>query len=659
MKLTIIVPTYERISSVVECVAALEHNDAEIIVVDDASPQPVLLPPDSARIIRHVRHRGRAAAINTGLKAASSDLVLIMPDDLYAAPDMVDRLVNEFERHNDPRVCLVPRVVWDPDVPLTLTMKWIEDNKKFQPPLLLWKPFVLEHGGYDEDFSKRSEDTELQLRLKQQGFTVRPVDSAVGFQNNVLKVRDLVEREFLEGVSAVFLHSKFPDFMPLVDDAETLAKNETQSPDADAAVEEIALLEQSGSTVLPAGANELYVHVCRHYFQHGIFEGLKDIGGMKPRRANWGTQAIYREASHLESIGEFDEARRLFHLVLHRPNEGHWAGAEYHLGCIESQLADTRAAHFHFTECLKLNPGHSQARRALNVPSFYREIEPNVFEAIDPAAAPKVLFIAFGNLSHVVNAFPVIVALREKFNSETVWLTSPEYVSLARTSFADAVRESEPRGIVPWNWIKAQGFTHVFFPEPGINQEEWGESRLHAIDFMARKCGVRLETHKSWLEPGADSLFEAEEFLRQHSLTRNGFITASCVSDGSRHWPNSNLMKLARQIDVPVVLFTNKGDAPIPGTLPCHNKPFEVMAALIRWSSFYIGGNSGVSWLATTTHTPMAVFLDPGVPNRMQSSFRKVLDGERNGIEEFDIYAGIHTVLDHVERKILIETTVR
>jgi len=59
MKLTIIIPTHERISSVVECVAALEHNNAEIIVVDDASQQPVVLPAKSARVIRHVRYRGR------------------------------------------------------------------------------------------------------------------------------------------------------------------------------------------------------------------------------------------------------------------------------------------------------------------------------------------------------------------------------------------------------------------------------------------------------------------------------------------------------------------------------------------------------------------------------------------------------------------------
>lgn len=654
MKLTIIIPTYERISSAVECVAALEHNDAEIIVVDDASRQPGVLPARSARVIRHDRYRGRSAAINTALNAASNDLVLIMRDDIFAAPDMVGRLVEEFSRRKDPRCCLTPRIVWDPDLPLTLTMKWMEDNNKFQSPILLSKAFVLEHGGFDENFTRGSEDVELQLRLKQHGLHVQSVESAVGFQNSVLRVRDLVEREFLEGVSAVFLHSKYPHFMPIVDDSESLTRNESQTADADAAVDEIAFLEQSGTTILPAGAAELYVHVCRHYFQHGVFEGLKDIGGLRPRRGNSGTLAIYQHAARLEAIGELDEARRLFRLVLHRPDEGNWDGAEYHLGCIESKLENADAAYFHFTECLKLNPGHRNARRALNSPSFYREVEANVFESIETGAATKVLFITFGNLSHIVNAFPIIVALREKFHSETVWLTSPEYASLARASFADEVCEGEPRGIIPWDWVQTHGFTHVFFPEPNINQEEWKESNLHAMNFMAQKCRVQLETHKPWLEPDSDALFEAEEFLREQNLTRGEFVTASCETEGSRHWPKSNLMRLAQQIGIPTVVFAKKGDTAIPGTIPCIDKPFEVMAALIRWSSLYLGGNSGVSWLAATTHTPMVVFLDPAVPGRGHMGFCDGLKREKKEIVEFDIYTSIPAVLEHVEREILI-----
>src|SRR5207247_11029451 len=100
MDLTIVIPTRDRNNSVVECVLALEHNEADIVVVDDGSAQPVLLPSDCARVIRHERPRGRAAAINRGLKAAQHDMVLIIKDDVYAATVLVIRLVYDFDLHN-------------------------------------------------------------------------------------------------------------------------------------------------------------------------------------------------------------------------------------------------------------------------------------------------------------------------------------------------------------------------------------------------------------------------------------------------------------------------------------------------------------------------------------------------------------------------------
>src|SRR5438105_189277 len=143
MDLTIIIPTHNRNDNVVECVLALDHNDAEILVVDDGSDRPVVLDATTARVIRHDRHRGRAAAINTGMKAARHNLVLIINDDIYAAPDMVLRLVDEFAIHNNPKLGVAARVMWDPDIPPTLTMKLMEEAKKFVAPILLWKPFVL------------------------------------------------------------------------------------------------------------------------------------------------------------------------------------------------------------------------------------------------------------------------------------------------------------------------------------------------------------------------------------------------------------------------------------------------------------------------------------------------------------------------------------
>src|SRR5262245_30459138 len=150
MNVTIIIPTYNRHSGVVECALALESTGAEIIIVDDGSDQPVAFPSKTARLLRHDRHRGRAAAINTGLKAASHDLVLITDDDICAAPDMVLHMVDEFRAQRNPKLALTGRVMWDPDIPQTLTMRWLEQIRKFPAPTLLWRPFIFQHGGYDE-----------------------------------------------------------------------------------------------------------------------------------------------------------------------------------------------------------------------------------------------------------------------------------------------------------------------------------------------------------------------------------------------------------------------------------------------------------------------------------------------------------------------------
>ncbi|PYS51934.1 MAG: hypothetical protein DMG13_17515 [Acidobacteria bacterium] len=652
MKLTIIIPTYDRHSGVVECALALEHNGAEIIIVDDGSEQPVALPSKAARLIRHERHRGRAAAINTGLKAASHDLVLITDDDICAAPDMVSQMVDAFRTYRNPKLALTGRVVWDPDIPLTLTMRWLEQVGKFPAPTLLWRPFIFQQGGYDENFTAGLEQVELQLRLKQHGLESRLVESALGFRIRNITIRDLVEREFMDGLSAVYLHSKFPHCMPDVDNMDSLLRNEKQTDTAEAAVLEIALMEQSDTETLSPTTSDLFEHICRHYFLHGIFEGLRDMGGIKQRRQSSGTVAISNEAFRLSSIGEFDEAKRLFRLVLHRPDEEYWDGAEYHLGCIESSLGNEPAAHSHFIECLRLNPSHNEARQALNKPSVYREMTPNTFERIEALSTTKVLFVLFGELADVIHAFPVVSALKKKFSSEVVWLTSSRYAALARASFADAIHEAKQPGIFPWDWIHSEGFTHVFYPECGANLKEWNESGLHPIEFMSAKCGVQLETHKTWLKSEPGAVFQAEGFLAEHGLKRGEFLTASHVGASSRHWPHTNLMKLAKEIGLPVIVFGEKTDPEIPGTFSCFGKPLQMIAALIGWSSFYIGPDSGISWIATTTSTPMAVFMDPLRQEHLKVGFRDALRGEKDDIEEWGIYTSADVVIGHIQKSI-------
>jgi hypothetical protein len=55
----------------------------------------------------------------------------------------------------------------------------------------------------------------------------------------------------------------------------------------------------------------------------------------------------------------------MFGLVRQRDDSEYWAGAEYHLGAIETELGNPNAAQLHFQDCLALNPDHRKAREAL------------------------------------------------------------------------------------------------------------------------------------------------------------------------------------------------------------------------------------------------------------------------------------------------------
>jgi hypothetical protein len=108
-------------------------------------------------------------------------------------------------------------------------------------------------------------------------------------------------------------------------------------------------------------------------------------------------------------------------------------------------------------------------------------------------------------------------------------------------------------------------------------------------------------------------------------------------------------MKVAQEAQIPMVVFGAPSDPQIPGTISCFGQPFRMVAALIDWSTFYIGPDSGVSWIATTTDTPMGVFMDPQQKRRFNVGFRDVLRGEKDNIEEWEIHTSPDVVISHIQ----------
>ncbi|MFY9578047.1 MAG: glycosyltransferase [Gaiellaceae bacterium] len=100
-RVSLIVPTRDRPSSLRRCLVALERQtgiaDFEVVVVDDGSLQAdevarVVASAPHARVLRQERPRGPAAARNRGTRAARGSILLFTDDDCEPAPDWAARL---------------------------------------------------------------------------------------------------------------------------------------------------------------------------------------------------------------------------------------------------------------------------------------------------------------------------------------------------------------------------------------------------------------------------------------------------------------------------------------------------------------------------------------------------------------------------------------
>ena len=102
MKLSIITPCYNEvgtIKSIVEAIRNCPHQDKEIILVDDCSSDGTRellqkeIEPMVDKVLYHEQNHGKGAALRTGIKAATGDIVIIQDADMEYNPNEIPRVI--------------------------------------------------------------------------------------------------------------------------------------------------------------------------------------------------------------------------------------------------------------------------------------------------------------------------------------------------------------------------------------------------------------------------------------------------------------------------------------------------------------------------------------------------------------------------------------
>ncbi|MEX2459640.1 MAG: glycosyltransferase family 2 protein [Actinomycetota bacterium] len=99
---SVIIPTYGRqqfLEAAVGSVLAQTVDDLEVVVVDDASPEPAVIPADPrVRSVRRTENGGSGAARNTGIEAARGLYVTFLDDDDEFTPRRLAIALEGLER---------------------------------------------------------------------------------------------------------------------------------------------------------------------------------------------------------------------------------------------------------------------------------------------------------------------------------------------------------------------------------------------------------------------------------------------------------------------------------------------------------------------------------------------------------------------------------
>lgn len=193
--LSVVIPTYNRADVLIKCLIHLENqtrNDFEVVVVDDGStdstPERIeAYAKNSPLSLRYLRqeNRGPASARNYAISLVDAPICLIIGDDIFASPKLINEHLQLHLRRPERTVAALGLTRWsETEQNVTTFMRWLDrgglqfdyeplirgerpDWRHFYTSNLSAKTEILKEFRFDESFPYAAmEDMELACRIE-------------------------------------------------------------------------------------------------------------------------------------------------------------------------------------------------------------------------------------------------------------------------------------------------------------------------------------------------------------------------------------------------------------------------------------------------------------------------------------------------------------
>jgi GT2 family glycosyltransferase len=236
--LSVVIPTYQRRASVEQALTALREQTLapeqyEVIVVIDGSNDgtyEMAASFESSYTLRAILqpNQGRATACNTGIQAARGVIVVLLDDDMDAAPQLLEAhwQANEkalrigvigaapmqYDDTSSPAVAYVGAKFNEHLERLAQPDRPIKVRDFYSGNFSIRRDLLLEVGLFDEGFKiYGNEDVELSMRLAAAGINVVFSPPALAYQRYTKDFAGLARDNIAKGRTSVLLARKHPE----------------------------------------------------------------------------------------------------------------------------------------------------------------------------------------------------------------------------------------------------------------------------------------------------------------------------------------------------------------------------------------------------------------------------------------------------------------